>query len=410
MLNHSVQAQQSSSRDSIQTLVSSYSFIQQDSNRIIGDSNSLTNFYEKLWELSQGKRKTVTIVHIGDSHIQADFLSAIVRKNLQEQFGNAGRGTVFPYRVAHSNEPWSYKTSGTGNWIYARNVKPIEGLHFGLAGHTIAAGDTNSTFQIRVDDALDLNYGFNRVSLFHSKGQRNLNFMLCDEFNCFLAKNDPTDTTPYISVFTFDTLYHSLVIDCIPGDSAANRLEIYGMLLENGQSGLLYNMIGVNGATYADYNNSDLFFTQLALLKPDLVMVSLGTNEGYARDFNANAYRQSIEQFMQNLRGLVPESDFLLTSPGDSFKRYRRTYVRNPNMQIARNTLLQWCDSNQVACWDLFGIMGGYGSMTKWYAAGLAARDRLHYSKKGYEIQGHLLSEALLAGYSNYIRQKQKGQ
>ena len=40
-------------------------------------------------------------------------------------------------------------------------------------------------------------------------------------------------------------------------------------------------MIGVNGATYDDYNNTEIFFNQLPHLNPDLVIVSLGTNESF---------------------------------------------------------------------------------------------------------------------------------
>ena len=50
--------------------------------------------------------------------------------------------------------------------------------------------------------------------------------------------------------------------------------------------------------------------------------------------------------------------------------------------------------------------MGGYGAMGKWYAAGLSAKDRVHYSGKGYQIQGDLLYTALMAGYEEYKSRK----
>jgi hypothetical protein len=47
--------------------------------------------------------------------------------------------------------------------------------------------------------------------------------------------------------------------------------------------------------------------------------------------------------------------------------------------------------------------MGGYGSMSKWYVAGLSHKDRLHFNKKGYQLQGELLSMAIMAGYDKYV-------
>jgi hypothetical protein len=50
--------------------------------------------------------------------------------------------------------------------------------------------------------------------------------------------------------------------------------------------------------------------------------------------------------------------------------------------------------------------MGGYGAMGKWYAMKLSARDRVHYTGKGYQIQGDLFYNALMAGYENYKKSK----
>ena len=46
--------------------------------------------------------------------------------------------------------------------------------------------------------------------------------------------------------------------------------------------------------------------------------------------------------------------------------------------------------------------MGGYGSILDWFKKGLTAKDKLHFSRKGYELQGELLYRALQNGYLNY--------
>jgi len=46
--------------------------------------------------------------------------------------------------------------------------------------------------------------------------------------------------------------------------------------------------------------------------------------------------------------------------------------------------------------WDFFTIMGGEGSIEKWFEMGLTAPDKLHLNRKGYRLKGALLFDALV--------------
>ena len=389
---------------SIDSMLLNYPFIRTDLNRLVNDSIALVSFYEKLWELKTGKRDRVTIVHIGDSHIQADHLSGVVRQNLQLEFGNAGRGTVFPYRAAKSNEPTSYRSvASNGNWTGKRNLAINDSIPTGISGFTIATTDTNASVLLTVKDQGSLDYGFTRFTLFHSKGTGSYDIAVCDELNCRLGYFDAMKGDPMISVLEFQSPAHTVFLDCTPHDTSGKRLDIYGMLLENNQPGILYNSIGVNGAMYYHYNNSAYFLSQLAMLKPDLIIVSLGTNEAYVSRFNNDVFRTNMDSLISGLQNAMPDAQLLLTTPGDSFRRSRKGYLKNPNMQVARNTIISYGTEHNLACWDLYGVMGGYGSMSKWYVAGLGAKDRLHFSQTGYELQGALFYEAMMGRYEKYI-------
>jgi len=49
----------------------------------------LNNLFEKLYRLENGfsSQDKINIVHVGDSHIQADFFSNTIRQDLQGHFG-----------------------------------------------------------------------------------------------------------------------------------------------------------------------------------------------------------------------------------------------------------------------------------------------------------------------------------
>ena len=106
---------------------------------------------------------------IGDSHIQADFLSEKVRNDIQSDFGNAGRGVVVPLRVAGTNEPFNYKITSnvvctSKRCVFVNNPMPI-----GIGGVTIQSFSDSVSFRIKAFDSPNNNYAFNKVTLFYQK-------------------------------------------------------------------------------------------------------------------------------------------------------------------------------------------------------------------------------------------------
>ena len=49
--------------------------------------------------------------------------------------------------------------------------------------------------------------------------------------------------------------------------------------------------------------------------------------------------------------------------------------------------------------WDWYNVMGGYGSISRWEAAGLAQPDKVHLTPAGYRLVGDLLFDAMLENY-----------
>ena len=49
-----------------------------------------------------------------------------------------------------------------------------------------------------------------------------------------------------------------------------------------------------------------------------------------------------------------------------------------------------------MAVWDLYEIMGGFYASQKWYENKLMPKDRIHFTKKGYDIKADLLLKALV--------------
>ena len=371
-----------------------YSFISPVFNRISNPA-ALDSFYNKLYRLKTTGQGTVSIVHIGDSHIQADFLSAVVRNGLQRFFGNAGRGIVFPYQLAQSNAPPDIISSSGTRWQFNRVAHPEIPITYGISGYGLRTNVDGASFSFSLKPDGSGPQLFNRLKFFTDSNPSNSWVVRADNNDTpFAIKND-TDSVLFKEI-VLDQSASSFSIASLP---SGNTKEFYGVSLENDNPGVLYHTIGVNGARYDHYNKAPLFWQQLTALKADLFIVSLGTNEAQASSFNESAFREEIAQFIQQLAIVSPVAAVLITTAADSYKH------RKPNAVLKQInlSLINYCSQHNIPSWDLYRVSNGYGSAYSWSKRGLMNRDKIHFTAEGYRIQGNLLFSALAKGYNNYI-------
>jgi lysophospholipase L1-like esterase len=394
------------------SIYSSLSFIN-DTLCIINDlTNSLQPFMNALKELREGKDTVINIIHLGDSHIQAGYLSGQTMRMLQASFGNAGRGWIAPFRLAKANEPSDYFiSSNIREWIAGRCVQSKPKCPWGIGGIGIQTNASKIDFNLVIAPNNGAGYSFNKVLLYRDRYAMPLapswhypdsvatllwGEELCENIvvDTFLITN-PLDTFRLKSV---DVNKDSIETNKTPGN------RYYGFMLTNGSPGVLYHAIGVNGARYVDYTNRS-YIRQLALLKPSLLIVSLGTNESYGRYFNKAQFSSQVDDFIRLVKEELPETALLITTPAESYKRTyknkKRYYVRNDNISLVADAISAYTREQGLACWDLFSITGGYNSCKKWLESGLFGRDRIHFSQKGYGEQGVLLYKALVRSCIN---------
>jgi lysophospholipase L1-like esterase len=380
--------------------VTRYSELIDERENVIHNAGYLEPFFEKLHELKSEKTQTVNIVHIGDSHIQADFLTEVVRRKLQEEFGNAGRGLVFPGRVAGTNEPLNFRSSSSSVWAAKRIVHPSKPLPVGISGITIATDQPGATFSLRLNDAA-MDYSFNAVAVFMQSDEHSFTWSVRDSSQVELARLEAASmrNTHHAKV-TVHTHQDHVEFKVEKQNESQTHATFFGLSLENGRHGLLYHAIGVNGAKYEHYNKAHLLIQQTSLLTPDLIIISLGTNESVEYPNINGAFFNQISRFVEALRAQNPEAQFILVTPPDAFIRKVR---RNPGISLVRDHILQFCVEHGIAFWDMFKVNGGDGAARQWRNSGLLRPDGIHFTKDGYALQGTALFAALMKSYNAYV-------
>ena len=319
-----------------------------------------------------------TIVHIGDSHLQPGIVSDEVRRLLQAHYGNGGRGLVCPLSLAGTNQPsdFSLRSSAgisSAGKLISQGRTPIKGM----TGVHVKFNGGSTTLSIKT---LHANDQFYRIVLFHSPGDH---FDVSQQGRQLKA----VDLSSYATSYVLSSLT----------DTARLQLNgygfFYGMRLLNSKHGVVVDCIGNNGATYTSYNNIDNFGLQLKDLDPQLVIISLGTNEAYGRYTNLST---NIDRLVTAIKAANPNAKILLTTPLETQKKHNGGHTIQSGIAAVRDIIVNYGKTHNVAVWDFYTVGGGAGASAKWLDAGYMQSDRLHLKEKGYHLQGELLAKALL--------------
>ncbi|MCD9575333.1 GDSL-type esterase/lipase family protein [Flavobacterium soyae] len=425
----------------------------------IYNAKVLESFFKKLKDNESNNNQKINIVHIGDSHIQGDLMTNEIRKNLQRKFGNAGRGLVFPYQLAKTNGSYNERFRCNRVWETYRNIYPVRNYPVGLSGIGLWRDSGGFVLELNIKDP---SYKFNSIKIITPKNEDMFDLstasqtkfietaepkiikhkikkgeaisVIADKYNVSIAEikranslksnniragrilKIPTNetqsrnikTSEYVSLNmesdSYSHYYNSEKaldkIYLIP-NKKASKFELNGIVLEKDSPGLIYSGIGVNGAKYSDYNKYPLFFEQLKALHPDMLVFSLGTNESYEKLESGN-YIKQLREFISNIKAQNINVPIIVMTPPPSLLRKRpNTFIQNYTKQI-----IEIAQTDGFAVWDLYDEFGGMEGIRNLKSAKLIGPDWVHYSKKGYEKQGNLFSEAFLKAYDNFKLKK----
>ncbi len=165
---------------------------------------------------------------------------------------------------------------------------------------------------------------------------------------------------------------------------------------------------GVNGATCLTFTHPGRI-DEIAALKPELLVLSFGTNESHNRRYNANAHYNQMDELVKLLQRSMPGVPILLTTPPGSYESFRqrrrkRTYTVNPRTATATETIRRYATDYHLLVWDMYDVVGGKSrACTNWTEAGLMRPDHVHYMPEGYVLQGNLLYQAIIQAYNDYV-------
>lgn len=349
--------------------------------------------------IANSSQSPVSVIHIGDSHIQAEIGTSVIREMLQLDFGNGGRGLLSPLRLSGTNQPHDYGFESGSSWSIEKIMKAPWTNLMGFNGTSLTLRGNRGNIRLSTAENDESYNPFSSVNIFY-----NGNLVVTgvsDEYGMPLEysvshQNGVAQIQLAKPISKIDISLES-----------KGSLTIFCASVSNNRPGIIYHAIGNNGATYATYNRIGTTAQGISHLKPNLVIISLGTNEAFGK-LDLMSFRSSMDRLIKSVMEHNPQSEILLVTPmecerssvyrvGRGKRRRRvRTYAVNQNILPIRNEILRYGRENHIAVYDWYSVAGGAGASGRWFNDKLFGGDRIHHTASGYRLGGKLLYEALI--------------
>lgn len=390
----------------------------------------LGSFHRALADLQRRRVDRVTIVQIGDSHTASDHFSGRLRDNFQQRFGDGGRGMLPPGSPFPYFRPYQVEVSQSGKWQVLSSNSSANGdagsyglSGFVVRGRTPSDSMTLSAAEGRVFDRVE-------VEVMRQPGGGTLDVFI--------------DGRSAGAIDTRGAVYDLLRRGFDAPGSAHLELrprgngpvDIADWAVYRRGPGVVLTSHGFSGAqiNLLDRWNFQLVAEQMRHLRPALIIVAFGTNEGFAPWERLGDYAADFRSRLQALRQAAPGASIVVVGPPDANRLpgycgrnngdsrpcvpLNRAEAASYSARLASSdrALCRWHTpagvdqvrraQQQVArqlniyFWDWSAVQGGACGADRWARQELGHRDRVHMRQDGYWRSADALFTALMRGYA----------
>ncbi len=358
---------------------------------------------DKLKRLARGEKIVFRVVQLGDSHTAGEFFTQTVRQQLQERFGDAGIGWIYPTKVGGQRQSQvSYESK---NWkvMTSRRAAPAD---FPLGGVVAFTGNNSSASN---NDGRG-GYEDYKVTISSRKSLDNpqqVTFSLRPisvERPFFIAdtKGNKVGVMPQQpNQWQYETIMIHL-----PFTYRVNRNDVWQLgyiNIENQNPGITLSAFGINGATLNQTGKwRQGWLRDLQQTQADLVILSYGTNESMAKNIQKDKITKLWQQRVRDIKQALPKAGVLIIGAPESLIRTGKKSGKNScgkrahSLDVMQNIQKTVAQQENVLFWSWEKAMGGKCSMQKFISRDLARSDGVHFTMDGYKETAKKLADYLI--------------
>jgi lysophospholipase L1-like esterase len=379
------------------------------------DSTVLFPFFRTLKNLP-ASGQLIRIMHYGDSQIEDDRITSLLRNRLQSKFGGSGAGLVpasqlYPYG-------FTMKQESSGNWNryigFARRDTNIFHTRYGALA-SFSTFTPYSTLQDTAEAWVKFSispYAYNNTKTFTQcrvfYGYNPMPFLHELYLDNTLSDADifPASSKMNVIRWKFDAPAEELKLT-FKGQASP---EVYGIALD-GNRGVAVDNIPLRGCSGLFFTAFDeqLMSAMYKELNVKLFILQFGGNFVPSGLDNYTGYENWFYSQLIRIKKLCPSARILVIGVADMSMKNRNNYITNPNVEKVRDALKTASFRAGAAFWDMYKAMGGYNSMPSWVFANppLASNDFVHFNPRGAKTIAQMFYNAFILEYHKFEKYAQ---
>lgn len=376
---------------------------------------SLFAFFKGVNEIDNNS-SPIHILHYGDSQIEGDRISSILRNRLQFYFGGSGVGLV-PAVVDNFNS-MSIRHSSSANWNifksfgssqkYAGHKRYGALLNFAKYNLSNYTDSTKTQGWITLKKS-DISYEsvkkYKQCRIFCGYNSKPVSVGLYLKDQLLQEEKILPNKVLNVLKFKFDFSPEELTFKFKGFDSP----DFYGISFED-DHGIEVDNIPLRGSAGLEFTKTDLPFLKAMYseLNVKLLILQFGVNVVPNVTNNYNFYENALYNQLVTLKNIYPDMSIIVISLSDMSRKENGVFVSYPNIELIRDAQKKAAFKAGCAFWDMYKAMGGKNSMPGWVFAkpSLARTDFTHFTPQGAKIIADMFYNALVLEYLDYMKKE----
>ena len=400
----------------------------------------LDNFFKALDDV-RINHAHIHILHYGDSQIEGDRISSVIREHFQanDLFGGCGPGLIPVRGVLHGSASWRLHDSG--NWTKYSNFQKntVDPAHNQYGLHCeffrFIPYPEPDTAQVAIDSSDSLedqiilaqvdsvplladpdsawfevkSYGaaaaharyFNQIRLFYAHVEEPVDLiMTINESEIYHEVLDPGIGLQEKS-WPMNGNFKSVRFDF----KGTTSPDIYDVVLDCSQ-GISVDNLGLRGSAVTNFTGMSptMLAAQIKAINGKMAILQFGVNVVPNVVEHYKYYENMMYRQIMALKRAVPDIPVLVIGVSDMARKEETSMESYPNVELIRNAQRNAAFRSGAAFWDLYEAMGGHNSMVSWVEnePPYAEKDYTHFNPRGARIIGQVVYDAWMEVYYNY--------
>ena len=353
--------------------------------------------------------KQVRVLFFGDSQLEGDRVTSLLRSELRSSSGGTGPGLISPVMpvmytrsfVVKSSSNWKrYTLLDFRNGLLPHNrlgpmlsvcrfTPPKDSLTSRSFATVRVSPVPGADSTVAIYEKLRIFYGnnFDTVLVGIRSGNSLVDFAMLQMGAGVMEYSVPLPSVNDIEVeFT-----------------GRNSPDIYALSLES-EAGVIIDNVPVRGSAGLEFVMTDpvVFGSAVAKLAPDVIIMQFGLNVVRNVRSEYHYYEEGLVKQIEYLKRASGGVPVILIGVTDMALRTNDTIRRFSNIRAIRDAQQKAAARSGAIFWDAWESMGGPGSILKWrnHMPPLASRDLTHLSNAGADTMAARIHSDLLTARS----------